>query len=303
MLKVVSVSLGSPTRNKKVETVIAGQPISIERIGTGGDERLARRLFRELDGTVDVLTVGGMDLAIHIENRVYPIHAAQKLVQDVVHTPVVDGNNLKYVMERCVIELAEPQYGPFPHFKRVFIPSAIDRIGLAETMTSISDEVIIGDLMLILGLPYPVYGIERFKRIAHRLMPIMGRLPLSAINPPGSKDEALRPKHAPIWESADCIAGDMLYIRKYSPDRLHAKLVITNTTTEENIDLLRQKGVPCVITLAPRFDGRSFGTNVIEGVLTALAGKRRPLTRPELHEMIDQVQLRPEVLRFDPVKS
>ena len=303
MLKVVSVSLGSPTRNKKVETVIAGQPISIERIGTGGDEKLAQRLFRELDGTVDVLTVGGMDLAIHIENRVYPIHAAQKLVQDVEHTPVVDGNNLKYVMERRVLELAAPEYGVFPHFKRVFIPSAIDRIGLAETMTAISDEVIIGDLMLILGLPHPVYGIERFKRIAHRLMPIMGRLPLSAINPPGSKDEAPRPKHVHIWESADCIAGDMLYIRKYSPDRLNVQLVITNTTTEENIELLRQKGVPCVITLGPRFDGRSFGTNVIEGVLTALAGKKRPLTRAELHEMIDQVQLRPEVLRLDPVKS
>jgi len=150
--------------------------------------------------------------------------------------------------------------------------------------------------MLILGLPLPVYGIERFKRIAHWLMPIMGRLPLSAINPPGSKDEACQPKHDHIWESADCIAGDMLYIRKYSPARLNVKLVITNTTTEENIELLKQKGVPCVITLSPRFDGRSFGTNVIEGVLTALAGKGRPLTRPELYEVIDQVQLRPNVL-------
>ncbi len=91
----------------------------------------------------------------------------------------------------------------------------------------------------------------------------------------------------------------MLYIRKYSPARFDGKLVITNTTTEENIELLKQKGVRSVITLSPRFDGRPIGTNVIEGVLTAIAGKRRPLSRNELNEMIDQVQLKPNVLHFD----
>ena len=299
MLKVVSVSLGSPIRNKKVETTIDGKSISIERIGSGGDEKLARQLFRELDGNVDVLTVGGMDLSIHIDHKEYPIRAAKRLVQDVKKTPVVDGNNLKYVLERRVLELAQNEFGPFPHFKRVFMPSGIDRIGLAETMTEHSDELIIGDLMFILGIPFPVYGLKRFKRIAHFLMPIMGWMPLSAINPPGSKDEACRPKHTTLWESADCIAGDMLYIRKYSPDSLEGKLVITNTTTEENIELLKKKGVRSVITMAPRFDGRSFGTNVIEGVLTALAGKNRPLTRAELNLMIDQVQLKPAILHLN----
>jgi hypothetical protein len=303
MLKVVSVSLGSPTRNKKVETILSGEPISIERVGTGGDEKLARQLFGDLDGTVDVLTVGGMDLSIHIDDKVYPIRAAQKLVQDVKQTPVVDGNNLKYVMERRVLELAEPEFGAFPHFKRVFIPSAIDRIGLAETMTRQSDELIIGDLMLILGIPIPIYGLKKFKRVAHLLMPFVGRLPLSAINPPGSKDEACRVKHADIWQSADCIAGDMLYIRKYAPDTLDGKLVITNTTTEGNIELLKQKGVRCVITMSPRFDGRSFGTNVIEGVLTAIASKGRPLSRSELNKMIDRVQLKPNVLHLNPVQN
>jgi hypothetical protein len=300
MLKVVSVSLGSPIRNKKVETVIHGKEICIERIGTGGDEDLARKYFRDLDGTVDVLTVGGMDLCVSVDKKIYPIRAAQKLIQDVHQTPVVDGHDLKYVLERRVLELAEPEFGPFPHFQKVFIPTAIDRIGLAETMTQQCDELIIGDLMLTLGIPVPIRGLANFKRFAHFLMPIIGWLPLSAINPPGSRDEACKPKHAGIWESADCIAGDMLYIRKYSPTNLQGKLVITNTTTEENIELLRVKGVKTVITMSPRYDGRSFGTNVMEGVLTALAGKQRPLSRDELNTMIDEVQLRPTILHLNP---
>jgi hypothetical protein len=298
MLKVVSVSLGSPSRNKKVQAVLNGKEITIERIGTGGDEQMARNLFRELDGTVDVLTLGGMDLTVNVDGKEYPIRSAWKLVQDVKKTTLVDGHDLKYVLERRVLELAEAEYGTFPHFKRVFIPTAIDRIGLAETMTKQCDELIIGDLMFTLGVPIPIYGLKSFKRWAHFLMPIIGFLPLSAINPPCSKDEACKPKHSQFWESADCIAGDMLYIRKYSPDNLQGKLVITNTTTEENIALLKKKGVKTVITMSPRFDGRSFGTNVMEGVLTAVAGKNRLLSREELNQVIDEIQLKPTIIRL-----
>ncbi|MBI9050714.1 MAG: hypothetical protein JEZ00_14935 [Anaerolineaceae bacterium] len=298
MLKVVSISLGSPTRNKKVEVNIHGYEISIERIGTGGNEEHARALFKDLDGHVDVLTLGGMDLSVDVDGKSYPIRAAKKLVRDVKTTPIVDGHDLKYVLERRVLELSEPEFGPFPHFGTVFIPTGIDRIGLAEALTPKCDKLIIGDLMLTLGIPIPVYGLQNLKRLAHILMPFIGWLPLSAINPPGSKDEACKPKHSKIWQSADCIAGDMLYIRKYSPNSLQGKLIITNTTTEENIELLKQKGVKTVITMSPRFDGRSFGTNVIEGVLTAIAGKKRPLTRDELNQVIDDIQLRPTIVHL-----
>jgi hypothetical protein len=298
MLNVVSISLGSPTRNKKVQTNILGQDIIIERIGTGGNEQLARQFFRDLDGKVDVLTMGGMDMEVNVDGKLYPIHAAKKLIQDVKQTPVVDGHDLKYVLERRVLELAQPEFGDFPHFKTIFIPTGIDRIGLAEALTPICDKLVIGDLMLTLGIPIPVYGVKNLKRLAHLLMPFIGFLPLSAINPPGSKDEACKPQHPDLWQSADCIAGDMLYIRKYSPEHLNCELLITNTTTEENIELLQKKGVKTVITMSPRFDGRSFGTNVMEGVLTALSGKKRSLAREELNQMIDDSGIRPSILHI-----
>ena len=59
MKRAVSVSLGSPSRDKKVIVNINGMEISIERIGTGGDVRRAQQLYAELDGKVDCLSVGG----------------------------------------------------------------------------------------------------------------------------------------------------------------------------------------------------------------------------------------------------
>jgi hypothetical protein len=135
-----------------------------------------------------------------------------------------------------------------------------------------------------------VRGLERFKRLARLLLPIAGHLPISMLYPPGAKDEVFQPKYQRYWQAADLIAGDMHYIRKYSPDDLGGKTVVTNTTTEENIELLRGRGVGRVLTTTPRYEGRSFGVNMMEAVY---AGRGRPLSMAELNDLIDELDLRP----------
>lgn len=293
MKRAVSVSLGSPKRDKEVVVDFAGVPVRIKRIGTGGDEHKARQLFTELDGQVDALSVGGIDLYVRMDGRDYPIHAALKLVQGVHQTPVVDGRMLKYVLERRIFQQLGQSLGENPHFHRTFIPFGTDRVGLIEAVEAVADEVYIGDLMFIFGLPYPVRGLKRFKRLAHLLLPAVGYMPLSALFPPGAKKEEHSPKFEAQWQQADLIAGDMHYIHKYSPSDLTGKVVITNTTTDENLETLRQRGVRTVITTTPRYEGRSFGVNMMEGALTAYAGKNRPLSADELDALVSELELRP----------
>jgi len=300
MKRAVSVSLGSPSRNKKVVVNLSGADgkaveISVERIGTGGDAQAARRLYAELDGKVDALSVGGIDLYVHLDGRDYPIRAALKLVQDVHLTPLVDGRMLKYALEGRFVELARPLIGEWPRFRRAFVPFGTDRIGLISAVSTIADQVWIGDLMFMFGIPYPIRGLNQFKRLARLLLPAVGFLPVSVLFPPGAKDEALHPKFETIWRESDLIAGDMHYIRKYSPQDLDGKVVITNTTTEENLEMLRQRGVSKVLTTTPRYDGRSFGVNMMEAVLTAYAGKGRPLTMAELNGLINELELHPHL--------
>ena len=99
MKGAVSVSLGSSARDIHVVVILNNRPISVERIGTNGDVEEARRLFAELDGNVDALGVGGVDLYLRLDDREYPLRAALKLVEDVQRTPVVDGRGLKHTLE------------------------------------------------------------------------------------------------------------------------------------------------------------------------------------------------------------
>jgi hypothetical protein len=298
MKRAVSVSLGSPTRDKRVVVNLKGEPIQVERIGTGGDVEKARRLFAELDGAVDALGVGGVDLYLRLDDREYPLHAALKLVQDVHQTPVVDGRGLKHTLERRVFELAEEALGGVPRFRRAFVPVAVDRPGLARAVTDVADEVIFGDLMVALEIPIPVRGIENFRRLARVLLPIVSYFPMSMLFY-GSGGEEAEVKYQRYWEEADLIAGDFLFMRKYVSHDLTGKMVVTNTTTPENVEFLRARGVRTVVTTTPRYEGRSFGTNMMEAMLTAYAGKGRPLSDDELNDLIDELNLRPSVQRLN----
>ncbi len=297
MKRAVSVSLGSSSRDKQVIINLAGEQISVERIGTDGDVEKARRMFAELDGQVEALGVGGVDLYLRLGGREYPLRAALRLVQDVHQTPVVDGRGLKHTLERRVFELAKPALGHTPHFRRAFVPVAVDRLGLAMAADEVSDEIIIGDLMVALGMPIPLRGIPAYRRVARLMLPIVSYFPMSMLFY-GSGGEPTEPKYQSYFADSDLLAGDFLFMKKYLPADLAGKTVITNTTTEQNVELLRSRGVSLMITTTPRYEGRSFGTNMMEAALTAYAGRGRPLTDAELNELIDQLDLRPSVQRL-----
>jgi hypothetical protein len=297
MKRAVSVSLGSSSRDSRTVIRLGDQAIQVERIGTDGDVARARRLFSELDGRVDALGVGGVDLYLRLGAREYPLYAALRLVQDVHQTPVVDGRGLKHTLERRVFELAAPQLGTMPQYRCAFVPVAADRLGLAEAVSEVADRVIIGDLMVALGIPIALPSVDAARKLARVAFPVVGRLPLSALFY-GSGGYNPRPRYQRCWRQADLLAGDYMFMRKYMPDDLSGKTVVTNTTTEENVELLRTRGVREMITSTPRYAGRSFGTNLMEAALTAYAGKGRRLNDDELNVLIDELELRPNVHRL-----
>jgi len=298
MKRAVSVSLGSSTRDKRVIVNFKGTEIQIERVGTDGDVDKAKQLYRDLDPEVDAFGVGGVDLYLRLEEREYPLRAALKLVEG-IQTPCVDGRGLKHTLERRVFELAEPILGSCPSFQQAFVPVAIDRLGLAEAAAEVSNQIVLGDLMVALGIPIAIRGIPMFKRVARLLLPIVSYFPMSMLFY-GSSGAVREPKYLKFWRESDLLAGDFLFMRKYVADDLSGKTVITNTTTENNLEFLRERGVHRVITTTPRYAGRSFGTNLMEAALTAYAGKGRSLTDNELNDLIDELDLRPTVTLFNP---
>lgn len=295
MKRAVSISLGSPTRDKKVVTKLLGEEVQIERIGTDGDEKKAYQLFCELDGKVDAFGVGGIDLYIHALKRDYPLHAGLKLVRDVTKTPVVDGGGLKATLEARVMQDVEKQLGDVIQPKAAFLVAGMTRSGMTNSFLEAGYKCTFGDLMFGLGIPIPMYSVPVVNIVAAILLPIVGRMPIEMLYPTGEKQLEVVPKYIKHYLGNSVIAGDWIYIKQHCPDDISGKMIVTNTTTPDDVTFLKERGAKYLVTTTPVLDGRSFGTNMFEAALVAAAGKNRVLSNKELNQIIDDLNITAQI--------
>lgn len=300
MKHVLGLSLGSSRRDKIVEIELLGQRIVVERRGTDGDTDRFRQLMLENDGKVDVLCVGGANLALHWRGRRYPLESVLRLTQGVSRTPLVDGSGVKDSLERYAVRWLQAQGLVNWLEAKVLIASAVDRFGLAEELRAMgARRVVCGDLMFDLGIPIPLRSFRAIDILAPLCLPLLRRLPMSWLYPTGHAQEQVRPQYRRWYAWADVVAGDFLIIRRHMPETLEGKLLVTNTTTPEDLEELRSRGVRAVVTTSLRVEGRSFGTNIFEGVLTCLSSKpRTEMKREDFLEIAQRIGWQPDVLEL-----
>jgi hypothetical protein len=304
MKEAISISIGSSTRDKEAIVNLLGEEVHISRVGTDGDMQAARKMYRDLDGKVDAFGVGGTDLGLFVDDKWYQLHSVSSLVADVTQTPVVDGCGLKNTLEAQAAAVLEAEIGDYLDEigRKALVMTAVDRYGLLRTFVDAGYECLFGDALFSLGIRLPIYKESGVKFLAATLIPIVSRLPFKWVYPIGEKQMERTPKFEWAFEWASVIAGDCHYITRYMPDDLSGKVIVTNTTTQHDVSLFREAGVKYLLTTTPVYDGRSFGTNMMEAALLAASGYKEKVDYRHpaayfamLTELIEKVGLRPQL--------
>lgn len=293
--RVVSVSLGSSSRDHIAQANFLNRDWSIERLGTDGDLKKAHDLIAELDGKVAAIGLGGIDLYLFAGARRYMLRDAAKLAAAATKTPVVDGSGLKHTLERGTVR--QLQDGIFPlKGKKVGLTCAVDRFGMAEELVRVGADVTFGDFLFILGLPINLHRLSTIRRLGAVILPLFCRLPFKLLYPTGEAQKQIvdSAKHRKFFEEHEVIAGDFLLIRRYLPKDLTGKTILTNTVTPTDVELLRERGAARLVTTTPEFSGRSYGTNVMEGIFAALGDK----TPADYERRLGQLAWKPRVIEF-----
>ena len=288
---VISISLGSSKRDAKAHVRLGDTELFIERRGTDGDFAKARQLMEAYDGKVDAIGLGGTDLYVYAGEERYTFRESAKLVVNVKHTPVLDGSGLKNSLERRLVEkLASEKVVDFENSK-VFLVCGVDRFGMAQAMQKAGAKLTFGDLLFGFGVDKPLRSLEALAKCARLLAPVVTRLPVSWLYPMGEAQQKRTPKFSKYFLENDTIAGDFHFIRKFMPDTLPGKTIITNTVTSDDRAMLKKAGVKLLITTTPCLEGRSFGTNVMEAMLVAVKGAQTPLTAAEYIDLLEEYKI------------
>ena len=306
MKRVVSVSLGSPKGDKKVTATLMGEEFEISRVGTNGDMKKFAEMVREIDGKVDAIGLGGIDLYLYAAGgKRYTIRDAARLASNAKISPVVDGSGIKNTLERETVKwLHEQKVVDFAN-KKVLMVCGVDRFGMAESISKLAKSVVYGDLMFSLGVPIPIRTYAGLNMVARTLLPIVCVLPFQWLYPTGEKQEKITPKYEKYFQWADVIAGDYKIIGRFMPPPesggLAGKTVITNTLTSEDVENLKVRGVKLLATSTREFDGRTFATNVLEGICIALSGRRPQDMSPQDYlDTLKKMDWAPTVRELNP---
>jgi len=297
MKHVLSVSIGSSKRNHRVEIEVLGEQFIIERIGTDGDIKKAIEIIKENDGKVSAFGMGGIDLYVCIGNKRYTIKDAVPIAKAAKISPIVDGSGLKNTLERKVVDyLIKEKVVDFKN-KKVLLVCGMDRFGMAEALEKAGCDLVLGDLIFALGVPIPLKSLKSLNLIASIVAPVVCKLPFSLLYPTGEKQEKKTDtKFGRFYDEADVIAGDFHFIKRHLPMDISGKIILTNTVTADDVAMLTERGAKMLITTTPKLDGRSFGTNVMEGVLLSLSQKPyKSLTPADYDELLDKIGFTPRI--------
>jgi len=270
---VVSVSLGSSARDVDVTVELLGEQVRIQRRGTDGSVPAARALVAELDGQVDAIGLGGLDLFLQWMGRRYYFREARLIASGAKRTPVVCGAGLKDSLERRAVAALDASVGW--RGRRVLLTVAVDRFGMAEALVEHGADTRFGDLMFALGLPWPIRSMRTLDRVARTLAPPLTKVPVAWLYPTGTSQTkaTTSQRFAAHYRWAEVVAGDWHTIRRYAPERLDGLTIFTNTTTRADVAFLAQAGAARLVTTTPRFEGRSLATNLLEAAFVALRGR------------------------------
>jgi hypothetical protein len=295
---IVSVSLGSSKRDHRASVELLGERFQISREGVDGKLDVALARVAELDGKVDAIGLGGIDVYLYAGSKRYALRDGLRLLHAAKITPVVDGSGLKNTLEREAVRFMQDDLAIDLRGKKVLMVSALDRFGMAQALVDAGADVLFGDFIFALDKDMAVRDLHTFEEMAEKYLPDACKLPFQFFYPTGKKqDKPPQPKYPQYYEEADIIAGDFHFMRSFMPDRLEGKIVLTNTVTQTNVDELRERGVKMLITTTPDFEGRSFGTNVIEAALLALLGKKwEDVNASDYERVLHELHLRPRVI-------
>lgn len=274
MKQAVSVSLGSAAGDFVREIMLAGQTVRLTREGTNGDMDRARRRIAELDGAVDALGLGGIDISLSVGGERFLIGDGVRLAEAAVKTPLVDGSGLKNTLERAVVRGLAAS-GRITPSSRVLMVSALDRFGMADAFVEMGCPCVFGDLIFNIGLDYPLTALSEIEDLAKKYRSRLLTVPFHQLYPTGTAQDqsSADPRYAKYYEAADVIAGDGHLILRHLPPALPpGKGIVTNTTRPHSLARLADAGAAWIATTTPEMDGLSGGTNLMEAALIAVIG-------------------------------
>lgn len=272
---------GTEQRTESIS--LLGRDIAVEHIGCDKDLDVMAAHIKDYDGKVDAIGLQGIARQLRLaKERIDHTHAG-KLFEITKTTPVVDGSGVRDAMERWAIRLAAEKQPGIWSRKHVLMVPGLNHGGLVRALNQYCEELRYADPILYFALPdAPFLGSAgALDKVAGFTLNQMADGSFRILFPSAGKPGVARAEAPFKW--ADVIAGDIGAIRRYGPQELKRKIIVTQAVNDEDLADLKARGVATVVTTMPPLSTGSMSNHSAETFEACLVSLR-PDKEAELNE-------------------
>ena len=103
MKKILSISMGSSSRDHTTVHEFLGEKFEISRIGYNADLEKVIQAYKEYDGKVDAFGVGGVEFYLGVGEKKYYFREVKRIRDAIKKSKAGDGNGIKGLLVQRAI--------------------------------------------------------------------------------------------------------------------------------------------------------------------------------------------------------
>jgi predicted amino acid dehydrogenase len=234
----------------------------------------------------------GGKVKLHAGLEDLPLHKADKIV--------TLGFKMANVVERHLVRRTLNEICGDNHDCRVLMLSGLEHPGVAEVVADHTKNVVFGDLIFSTPLGIPLRSLASLDRFARAGIPMFLKVPLALCDP---RMRGQRPTLRPFqwwFDWAEIVIGSMAYLRRFAPESLDGKVVITDFT-DNDLPFLKSKEVMIAASHEAHIDGRPVPPGLLQAVYL-LEHREGATTGPQdgMLEMVHKLKVEPRIERLAP---
>jgi len=298
MKKVVSVSLGSSSKDYEFQTRFLGEDFQVRRVGADEDEGKAWELLRRYQAEADAIGLGMIRDHYDIGSRRHVHKDTERLLKVVTRVPATTGADLRRLLQVRAVRHVQRKLGNYFNNNLVLFLSGMINYDMALAMSDYTPNLKFADAVLDTGAPAILTSLDQLEVYARGAQLASSVLPTERLSRlPGLS--ALR-KETLTREMAKChvIVGTFDDIAVFgTPENLEGKTLITSAIDEDRLEFFKDCNVNLVVDVSPMLFDRVVGLNTIQAmILAALETSAEELSDHDLEEIVEELKIEPRLL-------
>jgi predicted amino acid dehydrogenase len=298
MKKVVSVSLGSSSKDYEFQTRFLGQHFQVRRVGADEDEGRAWELLRRYQSEADAIGLGMIRDHYDIGSRRHVHKDTERLLNVVTRIPATTGSELRRLLQVRAVRHVQKKLVNYFNNNLVLFLSGMVNYDMALAMSDYTPNLKFADAVLDTGAPAILTSLDQLEVYARGAQIASSFLPTQRLSRLPGLSKLRKEILAREMEKCHVIVGTYDDIAVFgTPANLEGKTLITSAIDEDALEFFKDCNVNLVVDVSPMLFDQVVGLNTIQAmVLAALETTPEELSEHDLEEIVEELKIEPRLL-------